>query len=86
MPNIKSQKKRVLTNAKATLRNKSVKSNLKTSLKKAESALADASADKNAVLSDGYSVIDKAAKKGVIHKKTAARRKSALAKKAVAAE
>ena len=86
MPNIKSQKKRVITSAKATLRNKSIKSNLKTNLKKAESALADASVDKAAVLSDGYSVIDKAAKKGVIHKKTAARRKSALAKKAFASE
>ncbi len=82
MPNIKSQKKRVLTNAKATLRNKSIKTNLKTSIKKAESAIADGSKDKAVVVADAYSVIDKAAKSGVLHKKTAARRKSAIAKKA----
>ena len=81
MANIKSQKKRVLTSAKAAARNKSVKSNLKSSLKKANNALQDESTDKNEVVASAYSVIDKAAKKGVIHKKTAARRKSAIAKK-----
>ena len=83
LPNIKSQKKRVLTNAKATERNKSVKSNLRTSIKKANRGLADDSLDNGKVVADAYSVIDKAAKKGVIHKKTAARRKSAIAKKSV---
>ena len=82
MPNIKSQKKRVITNAKATLRNKSIKSNLKTNIKKAESSLADGSSDKSAVVSGSYSVIDQAAKKGVLHKNTAARKKSAIARKA----
>ena len=83
MANIKSQKKRVITNAKATARNKSAKSNLKTSIKKAEKALHDGTADNNAVVSDTYSVIDKAVKKGIIHKKTAARKKSSIAGKAV---
>ena len=83
MPNIKSQKKRVLTNAKSNARNKSIKSNLRTSVKKAERALGDESSDKDKVVADAYSVIDKAAKKGVIHKKTAARRKAAIAKKSV---
>lgn len=83
MPNIKSQKKRVITNAKATARNKSVKSNLRTSLKKAGASISDDSKDSNAAVSEAYSVIDKAVKKGVIHKKTAARKKSSIARKAV---
>ena len=80
LPNIKSQKKRVLTNAKANQRNKSVKSNLRTALKKANTALAGDSGDNNKIVADAYSVIDKAAQKGVIHKKTAARKKAAIAK------
>lgn len=82
MPNIKSQKKRVLTSAKATARNKSVRSNLRTTIKKAESSIIDGSKEKDAAVSETYSVIDKAVKKGVIHKKTAARKKSSIAKKA----
>ena len=83
MPNIKSQKKRVLTNAKSNLRNKSAKSNLRTSIKTANTDLADDSKDNDKVVADAYSVIDKAAKKGVIHKKTAARKKAAIAKKSL---
>lgn len=86
MPNIKSQKKRVITNAKATARNKSIKSNLKTTIKKAESALADGSSNKAEVVNNAYSTIDKAAKSGVLHKKTAARKKASIAKKAAVAE
>ena len=85
MPNIKSQKKRVLTNAKANARNKSVKSNLRTTIKKAESALSDGSRESTAVIADTYSVIDKAVSSGVLHKNTAARKKSAIAKRAAAA-
>ena len=83
MPNIKSQKKRVKTNADATLRNKSVKSSLRTSLKKAESAIGTDSAS---AVSGAYKAIDVACKKGVIHKNTANRKKSAIAKKASSAE
>lgn len=85
MPNIKSQVKRVKTNAKQTQRNKAVKSNLKTELKKAEAALAGGD-DKQQVVDKAYSVIDKAAKKGVIKKNTAARKKASIAKKAIVAE
>jgi len=81
LANIKSQKKRVITNAKATMRNKSTKSNLRSSIKKANRDIANESIDNSQVVADAYSVIDKAAKKGVIHKKTAARKKSAIAKK-----
>ena len=82
MPNIKSQKKRVLTNAKETARNKAAKSNLKTALKKAEAAIVTEGADKAAVVSTASSVVDVAARKGVLHKNTANRKKAAIAKKA----
>ncbi len=82
MPNIKSQKKRVLTNAKDTQRNKAVKSNLKTVLKKAEAAIATGAEDKNVVVSTAESAIDKALVKGVLSKNAANRKKSHIAKKA----
>lgn len=82
MPNIKSQKKRVITSQKEYARNKAVKSSLRTSVKKAEAALASDAGDNNAVVSSVYSNIDTAARKGVIHKNTANRKKAAIAKKA----
>jgi len=82
MPNIKSQKKRVITNAKETARNRAVKSNLRTALKKAEAAIATEGADKAAVVSEASSVLDVAVRKGVMHKNAANRRKAAIAKKA----
>ena len=81
MPNIKSQKKRVITNAKDTARNKAVKSNLKTVLKKAEAAIA-AGVDKAAVVNSASSSIDQALKKGVLHKNAANRKKAQIAKAA----
>ena len=81
MPNIKSQKKRVITNAKDTARNKAVKSNLKTVLKKAEAAIA-AGDDKAAVVSSASSAIDKSLRKGVLHKNAANRKKAQIAKMA----
>ena len=83
MPNIKSQVKRVKTNADATLRNKSVKSSLRTSLKKAESAIGTDSAT---AVNSAYKAIDVACKKGVIHRNAANRKKAAIAKKASAAQ
>ncbi len=84
MPNIKSQKKRVITSAKAAIANKAVKSNLKSTLKKADVAIADNAEDKESVLRAAVSTVDKAAKKGIIKKNTANRRKAALARKASA--
>ena len=77
MPNIKSAKKRVLTAKVRTEANKSAKSNLRTSIKKARAEGADAATIKSAVVT-----VDKAAGKGLIHKNKAARLKSQLAKKA----
>ncbi|MEG0832867.1 MAG: 30S ribosomal protein S20 [Oscillospiraceae bacterium] len=81
MPNIKSQKKRVLTSAKENAANKAVKSNLKSTLKKAEAAFV-AGEDKKVIVDRTVSTIDKAAKKGVISKNAANHKKAALAKRA----
>jgi small subunit ribosomal protein S20 len=78
--NIKSQIKRNKTNEKARLRNKSVKSALKTAVRKFREA-AD-SGDKDKALELGRSAsraLDKAASKGVIHSNQAANKKSAIA-------
>ena len=83
MANIKSQLKRIKTNEKARLRNKSVKSSLKTAIRKfREAAEAGDKAKALELLQDASRKLDKAASKGVIHKNQAANRKSALAKRA----
>ena len=81
MPNIKSAKKRVLVAKRNNMRNKAIKTNLKTTLKKAAAAIDsnDSSAQEAARLA--IKKIDQAAAKGVMHKNTAARRKSAVARK-----
>jgi small subunit ribosomal protein S20 len=80
--NIKSQIKRIKTNEKARLRNKSVKSSLKTSVRKfREAADAGDAAAATALLRDASRALDKAASKGVIHANQAANRKSAMAKR-----
>lgn len=80
MANIKSAKKRVLVSQKKAARNKSIRSAVKTSIKKVEAAIAsnDKAAAESA-LKDATSVISKAASKGVYHKNTAARKVSRLA-------
>ncbi len=80
--NIKSQIKRNKTNEKARLRNKAVKSALKTSVRKFRTA-ADAgdAATAGAALLTASRQLDKAASKGVIHANQAANRKSAMAKR-----
>ena len=81
LANIKSAKKRVLVNRKKSERNKSIKSAVKTSIKKVEAAVA--AKDKEAAvaaLTNAISTIDKAATKGVYHKNNAARKVSRLSK------
>ncbi len=83
MANIKSQIKRIKTNEKAWLRNKSVKSSLKTAVRKfREAADAGDAAAAGTALRAASRQLDKAASKGVIHANQAANRKSAMAKKA----
>ena len=81
MANIKSQKKRILTNEKSRLRNNAYKSELKTLIRKVDEAVAagqqDAAQD---ALRNVARKLDKAVSKGVLHKNNAANHKSALAK------
>ena len=80
MANIKSAKKRILVINKKTLRNKMVKSAVKTAIKKVVAAQAGDKAAAVAALSAATKAIDMAATKGVFHKNTASRKKSRLAK------
>jgi small subunit ribosomal protein S20 len=81
MANIKQQKKRNLQNERAHQRNKAVRTSLKTSAKKVRSAAQGGDADTAAAqVRDASRALDKAASQGVLHKRTAARRKSRLAK------
>ena len=81
MANIKSQKKRILTNEKARQRNVAVKSALKTTVRRFRTAAdsGDAAAA-TAALQVASKALDKAASKGIIHKNQAANRKSGMAK------
>ncbi len=77
MPNIKSAKKRVKVSATKELRNKMVKTGMKTSIRKYEAALADGNKElAAATYKEAVANIDKAVAKGIMHKNTAARRKS----------
>ncbi|RCG32616.1 30S ribosomal protein S20 [Sphaerisporangium album] len=83
MANIKSQIKRNRQNEKARLRNKAVKSSLKTAVRKFRQAAEQGNVEEAAVLMRAASrQLDKAVSKGVIHKNQAANRKSAIAKRA----
>ncbi|MFE8696752.1 30S ribosomal protein S20 [Cytobacillus sp. FJAT-53684] len=82
MPNIKSAIKRVKTNEAKNAQNVTVKSAMRTAVKKVDAAIVsnDAAAAKT-TFADAASKLDKAAAKGLIHKNAAARKKSRLMKK-----
>jgi len=79
LPNIKSAIKRVKVSKAKTLRNVMRKSALKSSIKKSKAAINTGDGAQTA-LNDTFSLIDKAASKKLIHRNTAARRKSRLAR------
>jgi small subunit ribosomal protein S20 len=81
MANIKSQKKRILTNAKRQERNKAVRSELKTRIKRADRASTAGAEDTDEQVRLAVKALDMAAAKGVIHKNQAANRKSKLMKR-----
>lgn len=86
MPNIKSVKKDVLRSRQRHLRNMAAKSRIKTYVKKTSAAIAAGdTAATTEVLSQTVSVLDKAVKRGIIHKNAAARRKSRLMSRAAKA-
>ena len=86
MANIKSQIKRIKTNEKARLRNKSVSSSIKTAVRKFRDAAT--AGDASAITTElraASKALDVAVAKGVIHKNAAANKKSAMAKAAAKA-
>ena len=82
MPNIKSEKKRVIVNASKAQRNKSANTALKTAIKKANAAIEANAENKDELVKAAIKKIDQAQAKGILHKNNAARKKSALVIKA----
>ncbi|AMJ40266.1 MULTISPECIES: 30S ribosomal protein S20 [Anaerotignum] len=81
MANIKSAKKRIKVISKKTLRNKMIKSQVKTAMKKVIVAVNAGDKDiASAALKNATSVIDRAYMKGIYHKNAVARKKSSLTK------
>lgn len=81
MANIKSQKKRIITNEKSRLRNRACKSELKTAIRRVKDAVAAGDGAKaHAEALTACRLLDKAASKGIIHKNQAANRKSGVMK------
>jgi len=80
VPNVESAKKRVRQTAKRRLRNKAYKTRVKNSIKKVLAAIEEKKEREEVMefLNTAFSVIDKAAKKGVIHKNNASRKKARL--------
>lgn len=86
MPNIKSAIKRVAVIEKKTVANKTKRSELRTSLKKARSAVASSAENAGELMRETQAKLDKAAAKGYLHKNNAARKQSKLAKAVNAAK
>ena len=78
MPNIKSAKKRVLVSSANYERNKAYRSGLRTAVKKANAAIESGAADMDVAVKVAVKKIDQATAKGILHKNTASRKKSAL--------
>ena len=81
MANIKSPMKRNRQNEKARMRNKAVRSEMKTRVKQTLQAIEDPSADAGEAFQLAQKRIDEAVSKGVMHKNTAARKKARLARR-----
>lgn len=86
MANTKSAKKSIKVNERRRVRNQAVRSSVKTAVKKTVEAIKTTPQEADKVARDAYSVIDKAAVSGIMHKNTAARKKSRLARKVNAAK
>lgn len=82
MPNIKSVVKDVKKSRELRARNLDTKSRIKTFVKKTKSAIEENAENTTALVNETVSIIDKAAKRGIIHPNSAARRKSRLMKRA----
>ena len=78
MANIKSQIKRNRQNEAANARNRAVRSEIRTKVKTAETAIAEGGDNAQGAVAEAVKRIDSAARKGVLHRNTAARQKSRL--------
>ncbi len=85
MANTKSAQKRIRSNERKRVRNQAYRSRAKTAVKKAEQQIFS-NQDSVEAVREAIKVLDKAAGKGIIHKNNAARRKSRLVKKLIAAQ
>ncbi len=81
MANTRSAQKRIKQNEKRRLRNRAIRSTVRSSIRVAREALAGKGGESAAAVREATRVIDRAVTQGVIHRNTAARRKSALARK-----
>ncbi len=81
MANTRSAEKMIRVAERRRLRNRTVKSAVKTFIRKAERGIVAAAEDTQALVVQAISKLDKAASKGVLHPRNAARRKSRLMKK-----
>jgi small subunit ribosomal protein S20 len=79
MANTKSAKKNILINQRNRARNVHFKSKMKTFIKKALEAIEAKTEERQKIVADAMQIIDKTSGKGIIHKKTASRKKSRLA-------
>ncbi|MCG7345078.1 30S ribosomal protein S20 [Sporosarcina sp. ACRSL] len=83
MPNIKGAIKRVKQSAAANEQNSQIKAAMRTAVRKADTALINKEENATELLKDAVKKLDTAARKGLIHKNTAARQKARLTKKAL---
>lgn len=80
MANTRSAMKRIKQNEKRRLRNRAARSTIRSALKTARTAAAEKSPQSKEVVLEAIRVLDRAVTRGVIHRNTAARKKSALAR------
>ena len=86
MANTASALKRMRQNERRRLRNRVVRSRVRTAVKTARTALGTTATEARTLVSDAIRALDKAVTKGIIHRNTAARKKSALARRLSAAK
>ncbi|PKO16228.1 30S ribosomal protein S20 [candidate division BRC1 bacterium HGW-BRC1-1] len=82
MPNIKSAKKRVKTNARDEVRNRAAKATMRSAIKRTNAAIAADAETKGVLVHDTQSLIGRLSKRGIIHKSKASRLQSRLMKRA----
>ncbi len=80
MANTRSAMKRIKQNEKRRLRNRAARSTIRSSLKTARTAAAEKSPQSKEVVLEAIRILDRAVSRGIIHRNTAARKKSALAR------